>query len=493
MARYRPTADVSAVGWTSTAGTLAAAINEAVADDASYITSPALAATVDPYRFSIGPIAAGTLTKTVRAQRTGSVGDVRLVFLDDGGLEVGASEWQAVTPDWAAYTLDVTTTGTATQGEIQARGAAEYSPLSLFAAGEQGAWYDPSDLSTLFQDAAGTTPVTAVEQPVGLMLDKSKGLVLGPERIGDASVGLTGSATAATYNTVTGQGSVTRVDLSNQSFVRWSSLPANGFHRIEVSCQSGSIFVRTGLFSAPQIAAISAGQSITVYGNADSAGRITITNTTSAGTSTFTAISVRELPGNHAVQATVASRPILQIDGNGKYYLAFDGVDDGMATAAVNFTATDKVGVFAGVRKTSDAAAGAVVELSASTASNNGSFLLAAPDGVTATYAFDSKGTIQVDAVGTGFTAPLTSILTGTGNIAGDSAIIRVNGTQADSDTGDQGTGNYANLPIYIGRRGGASLPLNGRIYQLIIRGAATDAAGITAAEAFVNSKTGAY
>ena len=37
-----------------------------------------------------------------------------------------------------------------------------------------GVWYDPSDFTTLFQDAAGTTPVTAVEQPVGLMLDKSK-------------------------------------------------------------------------------------------------------------------------------------------------------------------------------------------------------------------------------------------------------------------------------------------------------------------------------
>lgn len=36
-----------------------------------------------------------------------------------------------------------------------------------------GAWFDPSDLSTLFQDAAGTIPVTAVEQPVGKMLDKS--------------------------------------------------------------------------------------------------------------------------------------------------------------------------------------------------------------------------------------------------------------------------------------------------------------------------------
>jgi hypothetical protein len=49
-----------------------------------------------------------------------------------------------------------------------------FSPSKLFAAGEQGFFYDPSDLSTLFQDSAGTTPVTGVEQVVGLMLDKSK-------------------------------------------------------------------------------------------------------------------------------------------------------------------------------------------------------------------------------------------------------------------------------------------------------------------------------
>ena len=47
------------------------------------------------------------------------------------------------------------------------------SVLAMFANGEQGAWYDPSDLSTLFQDAAGTIPVTAAGQPVGLMMDKS--------------------------------------------------------------------------------------------------------------------------------------------------------------------------------------------------------------------------------------------------------------------------------------------------------------------------------
>jgi len=48
-----------------------------------------------------------------------------------------------------------------------------FTPADVFASSEQGAWYDPSDLSTLFQDSAGTTPVTTAGQPVGRMLDKS--------------------------------------------------------------------------------------------------------------------------------------------------------------------------------------------------------------------------------------------------------------------------------------------------------------------------------
>jgi len=49
----------------------------------------------------------------------------------------------------------------------------QWTAIQLFLANEQGAWYDPSDLSTLFQDAVGTIPVTADGDPVGLMLDKS--------------------------------------------------------------------------------------------------------------------------------------------------------------------------------------------------------------------------------------------------------------------------------------------------------------------------------
>lgn len=48
-----------------------------------------------------------------------------------------------------------------------------FLPGSLFTGAQEGAVYDPSDLSTLWQDAAGTTPVTADGDPVGRIDDKS--------------------------------------------------------------------------------------------------------------------------------------------------------------------------------------------------------------------------------------------------------------------------------------------------------------------------------
>ena len=44
---------------------------------------------------------------------------------------------------------------------------------SLFANNEQGFAFDFNDLSTMYQDSAGTIPVTGVGQPVGKVLDKS--------------------------------------------------------------------------------------------------------------------------------------------------------------------------------------------------------------------------------------------------------------------------------------------------------------------------------
>lgn len=47
-----------------------------------------------------------------------------------------------------------------------------WTPASLFAQGEEGVWYEPKP-EYLFQDEAGTTPVTGDGQLVGLMIDRS--------------------------------------------------------------------------------------------------------------------------------------------------------------------------------------------------------------------------------------------------------------------------------------------------------------------------------
>lgn len=47
-----------------------------------------------------------------------------------------------------------------------------FSPLQLFANGEPGAWFDPSDLSSMYQGRTGTT-AAVVGSPVGQLLDKS--------------------------------------------------------------------------------------------------------------------------------------------------------------------------------------------------------------------------------------------------------------------------------------------------------------------------------
>lgn len=57
---------------------------------------------------------------------------------------------------------------------LKRRGAAvaSFTPASLFAGGEAGAWYDPSDLSSMSQGSDGTT-AAVVGQPVGRIMDKS--------------------------------------------------------------------------------------------------------------------------------------------------------------------------------------------------------------------------------------------------------------------------------------------------------------------------------
>jgi len=169
-------------------------------------------------------------------------------------------------------------------------------------------------------------------------------------------------------------------------------------------------------------------------------------------------------------------------------YLRFDGIDDSMYTPAnLNLSGTDKVSVFAGVRKLSDVFS-IVAELSSSVSANNGTFGLW-PPGFSGNWAFASKGTTLREPT-ISLPAPNTSVLTGIGDISGDIATLRANGV-ASTNTGDQGAGNYGTYPLFIGARNNASSWLNGHLYSLIIAGSAVSAGNISATEQWVAGKTG--
>ena len=171
-------------------------------------------------------------------------------------------------------------------------------------------------------------------------------------------------------------------------------------------------------------------------------------------------------------------------------YLFFDGVDDSLLTNSVDFSAGDKMTVWAGVTKTSTGT-GVLSELSADNAVNNGSFLIGV-DSSGFEYFFTNRGTANQSANADSalYSSPVTNVLQMSANIAGPSVSSRINGVTITTNTGSQGTGNYGNYPLYIGRRNNASFPFNGTIYSLIIRGAQSTAAQISSTESWVAAKT---
>ena len=407
----------------------------------------------------------------------------------------------------------------------------------MFASGEQGGWYDPSNLSTLFQDSAFTAPVTAVEQPVGSMLDLSgrgnhASMVTTPKRpvlsrrvnllpssssgIGVAPWGVAAGNPIST----SGTGVIPVITISHEV------LDGESVNRIQLSIGGGT----------------SSGDRSGMYLNTNTVGRLIVwvksldaTSSTVLAQSLFyntTGLSVIESQGDGWVRVSAglsqgidirlqllgnrglnsadflvgkmslilpsdAHLPYQRVNTDTEYdadpakfpaYLRFDGVDDALQTGNIDFTGTDKMTVWAGVTKLSDAAVGVVAELS-DTGDSIGVFNLYASATGSSNLGFRSKGTAGILAIGTGYIAPITAVLAGIGGISEDRVTLRVNSVQAAQSSADQGTGNYGNHPLYIGARAGTSLFFNGRLYSLIVRGAQSSLSQIEAGEAYIKQK----
>ena len=363
-----------------------------------------------------------------------------------------------------------------------------FNPASMFSAGEQGAWYDPSDMSTMFQDSAGTTPVTAVGQPVGLILDKSKGLVLGAELVTSydfttAQWTKTGAVTSTTANSFTTNnvgGIIKSVYTAKPSVVKISGTTTVGLIIRASGSTAGQVAVGPGAFSITFNSIVTFADG-SMYFQLSAAGTVTIDN-----------ISVRELPGNHAFQTTTTKRPLYQVAGRYSY-LSFDGIDDALVTNSIDFTATDKMTVWAGVRKLNTVAAfNSLVEIGATGANGFGIF---APDSNNSNYSFWLKGNSRPTA--TTYVSPITNVIDVQYDCSLSIALqakARINGASVfTSNAGLAASGPFANEAMYIGSRSGTSLPFNGNLYSLVGRGAQSSDAQIASTEPYVNGKTGAY
>jgi hypothetical protein len=402
-----------------------------------------------------------------------------------------------------------------------------FSPASFFANGEQGWWYDPSNFATLFQDSAGTTPVTAVEQPVGLQLDLSGrgnhrfqatsanrpvvsarvNLLTKTEQFDDAAWSRIGTAPTVTANAAVAPDGTTTADRLAFSASGISNRLAQA-----LSVATGAISIKLSVYLRGEVGAetmlVSDGWTIssdftlttawqqftfTTTGNVSSTGFLLYAK---SGTPTVYAWGADLRVTNQGVDLPAYQRVNTSTDYDTTgfpVYIKPNGSNQFMQTNSIDFTATDKMTLWQGVRKLRDSAQSVVAELSASISANNGAFLLAAPNSAAANYNFASKGTTQVDNIVTTYTSPITNVLVAAGDISGPVNSVKVNGGAATTVTSSQGTGNYGNYAAYFYSRAGTSLYFNGNDYGSIARGAASTASQITDGETWINQRTKAY
>ena len=217
----------------------------------------------------------------------------------------------------------------------------------LFANGEQGFFYDPNDLSTMFQGTAGTIPVTAAGQPVGLMLDKSKPIT--NISILDSTFlladGWIKSNPKISVTNVDGSLRVSKGAVSPQGIYRPFSCESGKLYRLTVKYKNhtgnnvrfnirnaGGSGVAPVLSQSIQTFTATAGEGSSFFISTSAAHSILIDSQNASDSSIdITSIVIIKVSDsiNHAYQTTSAARPILR---DAPRRIDFDVVDDKLIT-----------------------------------------------------------------------------------------------------------------------------------------------------------------
>jgi hypothetical protein len=194
-----------------------------------------------------------------------------------------------------------------------------FDPIALFRRGEEGFYNDIQTYSTsYFTDTAGTDPAV-LEDTIGLVLDQSQGLVLGPELVvnGTFDTDLSGWSVSAgnwTWSNGTALHNGSTFSTLQQNFGNRS-----GFKRLDFDYQhssgaaaaefNDSLGVTSPTSLTFSLGLTSGKRSFICPPGYD---RIRFYRTSGApAVFSIDNVSVKELPGNHLTQATAGARPKL--------------------------------------------------------------------------------------------------------------------------------------------------------------------------------------
>lgn len=193
----------------------------------------------------------------------------------------------------------------------------------------------------LYQDTAGTQPVTAPGQTVALMLDKSKGLALGSELATnggfDDATGWT--TTGATVAISGGKLNITAA-ASGDAAYQLGKLTAGKTYKVTFTIDSISGTVR--FYDGTAVAASRTSPGTYTQYFVASGTSLGIQVAAASTTAVIDDVSVRELPGHHATQATASKRPTYGIRPKGgvRNLLTYTEQFDNAAWPKTNITAT---------------------------------------------------------------------------------------------------------------------------------------------------------
>ena len=211
---------------------------------------------------------------------------------------------------------------------------------ALFGAGEQGAIYIPNPrvlgAQALFQDSAGTVPVTADGDPFGLILDQSKGLELGPELFleeQDVIFVTQIGGTSGAYDNITGEFTNSSGGATFYPRFRFAlGADTNKSYKARIVFEGNlSVIDSVRLNDNNTMVQVSPGIYEAIYNPAQFTGAAYNLSVFTNGTSVYSGLflksaTVRDIAGNQAFQTSSSKRPsAINVP---PWKAAFDGVDD---------------------------------------------------------------------------------------------------------------------------------------------------------------------